>query len=305
MRSRRDEALEQHAHPRRVDLGDAERVANRRIRRRAAALAENLLRPRERDDVVDGEEVRLVAELGDQRKLVLDQLAHVRRDAGGIAPEEPGLGQRAQVRRRRRAGRHDLLGIFVAQLVEREMAASRDRDRLREQSGRINRRKPRPRAQVSLPVGEERETAVGDRLLQPDRGDRVLQRAPGAGMHVDVARGDLRQSGRARQLGAAQESRSIAGAGEELDGDPRAFREGRRDPASMETRVILDFSGARRAGAGSWAKVESDPTFDETSGGTHSASSPLAKAATSSRASADVPFFACRRPRVMSWARLP
>ena len=37
----RDEALEQHAHPRRIDLGDAERVADRRVGRRAAALAED------------------------------------------------------------------------------------------------------------------------------------------------------------------------------------------------------------------------------------------------------------------------
>ena len=73
----RDEALEQHAHPRRIDLGDAERVAHRRIRRRAAALAQDVLAAREGDDVVDGQEVGLVLELGDQRQLVLDQFAHV------------------------------------------------------------------------------------------------------------------------------------------------------------------------------------------------------------------------------------
>ncbi len=78
----RDEALEQHAHPRRVDLGDAERIADRRVGRRAAALAEDALRARERDDVVDGEEVGLVAELRDQRELVLDQLADVAVEPG-------------------------------------------------------------------------------------------------------------------------------------------------------------------------------------------------------------------------------
>ncbi len=40
----RDEALEQQVHARRVDLGDAQAVADRRVGRRAAALAEDALR---------------------------------------------------------------------------------------------------------------------------------------------------------------------------------------------------------------------------------------------------------------------
>ena len=214
-----------------IDFGDAERVADRRVRRRAPALTEDLLRPRERDDVVDGEEVRLVAELGDERELVVDQLADVGRNASRITPDQPGLGQRAQVRRRCLPRRHDLLGILVAQLVQREMAPLGDRDAFREQCRRIDRRESRARAQMPLAVGEEREAAVGDRLLQPDRGDRVLQRASGAGVHVNVARGDLRQSARVRQLVQTREPRPVAGAREELDGDPRAFRKHRRDPA--------------------------------------------------------------------------
>ena len=73
-----DEALEQHAHSGRIDLGDAERVADRRVRRRAAALAEDSLRARECDDVVNGEEIRFVLQFRDQRELVLDQFADVR-----------------------------------------------------------------------------------------------------------------------------------------------------------------------------------------------------------------------------------
>ena len=57
----RDEALEQHAHARGIDFGDAERVADGGVRGRAAALAQDAARARERDDVVDGEEVGLVA----------------------------------------------------------------------------------------------------------------------------------------------------------------------------------------------------------------------------------------------------
>src|SRR6185503_13996241 len=45
-----DEALEQHLASRRVDFGDRERIADSRIRRRSATLAENAARARERDD---------------------------------------------------------------------------------------------------------------------------------------------------------------------------------------------------------------------------------------------------------------
>ena len=62
-----------------IDFGDAERVAHGRVRGRSASLAEDVLAARERDDVLHGEEVRLVGELGEQAELVLDQLADLRR----------------------------------------------------------------------------------------------------------------------------------------------------------------------------------------------------------------------------------
>jgi len=135
----RNEALEQHREPRRIDLGDAERVAHGRIRCGAAALAQDVARARVRDDVLDGKEVRLVAELGDQRELVIDQLAHFGRRGvnRAVAAREARLGEPAQVRRRRGACRHDLFRIFVAELVQREHAALRDGDRLREQRRRV------------------------------------------------------------------------------------------------------------------------------------------------------------------------
>ncbi len=119
-----DEALEQHRHARRIDLGDAQCVADRRVGRRAAALAEDAAAARERDDVVHGEKVGLVGEVGDQREFVVDLRAHVRGHAGGKAPREACVDQPPQVGRRRLAGGHDLLGILVAQLVEREACSA-------------------------------------------------------------------------------------------------------------------------------------------------------------------------------------
>src|SRR6266699_5073770 len=107
----RDEALEQPVHARGVDLGDAERVADGGVRRRAASLAEDFFRARELDHVADGEKERLGFELGDERELVLDQLAYLVRDAVREAPRQSLLGQLAQMARRRFAGGDELLGI--------------------------------------------------------------------------------------------------------------------------------------------------------------------------------------------------
>ena len=245
-----DEALEQHRHARRIDFGDAERVADGRVGRRSAALAEDVLRPRESDDVLDGEEIGLVAKLGDQRQLVLDQLAdvggHMRtaehrvaaqwRVVWGISSREPLLGQFAQMRRGRLARGDDFLGILVAEFVQRKRAALRDRERLREQRRWIDRRQARARPQMPLTIGKERVTALGEGLFHADRGNRVLQRAPGARVHMDIASRDLRQPACLRERSTADEPRAVEGAGEELDGDPSTVRKRCGDPACRRVR---------------------------------------------------------------------
>src|ERR1700733_6391922 len=62
----RDEALEQHGHARRINLGDFQTVANNGVSGRAPPLAEYFLRPGILHDVVHGEEERLEIEFGDQ-----------------------------------------------------------------------------------------------------------------------------------------------------------------------------------------------------------------------------------------------
>ena len=81
----RDEALEQKIEARRIDLGDAEAEADRRIGRRAAALAEDAARAGEAHDVVHGEKIGRVVERGDQRELMRERLARPLRNALGIA----------------------------------------------------------------------------------------------------------------------------------------------------------------------------------------------------------------------------
>ena len=65
-----DEALEDHGADLGADRGDAEGEADHRVRRRAAALAEDALGAGEIDHVADGEEVGRVVQPADQRELV-------------------------------------------------------------------------------------------------------------------------------------------------------------------------------------------------------------------------------------------
>ena len=115
-----DEALEQQVGRRRIDLGDAEAEADRRIGRRAAALAEDVCAAGVADDVVDGEKIGRVVELARSARARGRSTARhcraCRRDsAGGAFPGE----MHERVLRRREACAH-LVGIFVAQFVERE-----------------------------------------------------------------------------------------------------------------------------------------------------------------------------------------
>ena len=79
-------------------------------------------------DVVHGEEIGRVVELGDQHELLPQRVAHLLGDAIWIAPGRALPGQVFQMRLRRLALRHRLVGIFVFQLVEGEGAGVGDLD---------------------------------------------------------------------------------------------------------------------------------------------------------------------------------
>ena len=56
----------------RIDLGDAEAIADGAVGRRAAALAEDVLAAGIGDDVVDGEEIARIVEPGDDREFLVE-----------------------------------------------------------------------------------------------------------------------------------------------------------------------------------------------------------------------------------------
>ena len=165
------------------------------------------------------------------------------RSCSRTAARSPASTSARKWRRGRRARRHQLLGIFVAQFVERERAARGEIERGVGQLARIERGEPRARAQVALAVGEERVAAFGERRAQADGRERVLQRAPGAHVHVHVARRDERQSGGARKRLQRGEARAVAGAREEFGGDPCAAGEDVGEPAAR--RLVRPLRGSR------------------------------------------------------------
>ena len=191
----RDEALEQQVDLRRVDGGDAEAVADGGVGGGAPPLAEDVLLPGEAHDVVHGEEVGRVAELGDEPEFVHQRAADLGRNALGIALPGAGPGQRLQMPLRRGAGGHRLVGILVGQLVEAEAAEAHDLQ------GAGDRRlvapeEPRhlgPALEVALGIGGEPIAGLRHGGALADRGQHVLQGPALARVVVDVVGGDQRR----------------------------------------------------------------------------------------------------------------
>ena len=229
----RDEALEQRRHACRIHLGNAERVAHRGIRRRAAPLAQDALRASKTHHVVHGKEKGFVAQLGDQPQLVLDQRPHLRRHSAGEALDETFRRELRQPAGRGLALRHQLLGILVAQLVEGERAALCDCQGFRQQLRRVELRQAHARAQVPLGVRVQRPPAALERRAEPDRGERVLQPPARAQVHVHIARGDQGQPAGPRQLAQRVEPGTVVRTAVQLGGNPGPPREMRGEPVPV------------------------------------------------------------------------
>jgi hypothetical protein len=124
----RHEALEQEVVRGRIDRGDAQPVADSGVGGAAAALAEDVLRAREPDDRMDGQEIGSVVQLLDRPQLVSQRLHDIIRQPLGVAPSGALPGQLLQRLLRRERRISALFWIPVGQLVEREAAALDDLD---------------------------------------------------------------------------------------------------------------------------------------------------------------------------------
>jgi hypothetical protein len=182
---------------------------------------------------VHGEEVGLVAEIGDQRELVLDLIPELRADAIGPASADTLLGQRAQIPARGHARRHELLGILVAELFEGEVATRGDVDALLEELPGIEPGEALAAAETPFTVGIQIQARVRDGAAEADGAQGILQHSPRAAVHVHVPG---RREGQARprsQTPAGRETRPVVPAAEALHGEPRPGRKTLRHPAGL------------------------------------------------------------------------
>ena len=116
-----EKALEEQVHSNRIDGGDAERVADHAVGRRAAPLHQNALAPAELHDVPDDEEVAGESELGDERQLALCLLLCAGKELvivlGQIAVANAFLGALFEERLHRLAFGHGIVGKAVAEIA--------------------------------------------------------------------------------------------------------------------------------------------------------------------------------------------
>ena len=174
-----------------IDRSDAEAIAHGGIGGRAAALAKDAQLARLPDDFVHGQEVGRDLLLIDQREFVPDRLGNVGRNAVGIAPRRAFPGEAHELVLWSLAA-FVLDRVLVGELIEREMAASRDLLRALD-GARMAMEQPRHLLrllEMALGTGEAAEAQSVDGAAQTNGRHHVVQRPPLGHVIVHVVGGD-------------------------------------------------------------------------------------------------------------------
>ncbi len=208
----RDEALEQQVVQGGVDLGDAEAEAQGRVRRRSPALAQDAARAGEAHDVVHGQEVGRVVHLPHEIEFVGDGRRDVPGNAVGVGARwvatARAFGSEGGERLLRRGkALAQLLGIVVAEFVEREGEAGREAQGLGHGLGRFGEQPAHLGRRLQVALGVERQLAAGalQRDAVADAGDDVEQRRSRGIVHGDVVGGEHRHAEPVGELAAAEQ----------------------------------------------------------------------------------------------------
>ena len=194
----RNKALEQQRHLHRRHLGDEQAVTHHRVGGGAAALAENIALAGEAHDVVHGEKVVLVLEFADQFQLGIDTPLHLHRYARRPPGGGAGGHQRVQVTAGALALGHYLLGVFVAQLIQAEIAQAGNVQALVKQGRRVQALQGGKLTQVPLAVTQAPATELLDAGVVLQRREHVVQRFARCNMHAHIAAGHQRNGQRLR-----------------------------------------------------------------------------------------------------------
>ena len=170
-----DEAFEQQAAFGRVHLGDTQGVAHGRIGRAATALAQDALAAGETHRVVHRQKVLGEAHLGDQGQFFVHLGLYRVRGALGIAFTQSSLGELPEPGIGRLADRHDLVGVFVGQLVQTEGAPRHHVLGGLQQCCGVALSQAHPAAQVAFGMPLQAQAALGHRLPRADGRQHVQQ----------------------------------------------------------------------------------------------------------------------------------
>ena len=189
-----NEPFHEHFHARRIDFGDAQAEADGRIGRRAASLAEDAPAAGKPDDIVNGQEIGLVAKLADELQFVFDEPLNPGRRSVRPTPAHALFGEIAQMTGGRGPLRNQFAGILITQFVQGEIDALGDRERLLQQAPGVDPGQFLDGPQEALAVGIKPEAHLLQRLPAANGGERILQPPALSAVHVDVAAGEHRQS---------------------------------------------------------------------------------------------------------------
>ena len=236
-----DEAFEEQGNLVRRHLGDAQAVADHRVGRRAAALAEDPPFPGKAHHVVHGEEVVLVVQLLDQGQLVLDACALLLRHAIGPASPAARFDQSTQVTAGGFPWRHHLFRVLIAQLVQAEMAAGGDFHAGLQQLRRVQAPQTGQGAQVLLAVDQPPPPQACHTGVVAQGGKHIVQGLAAGHVHLHITAGDHGQLQRPGQSLQGQVAFHLAPgqAVGDPQPDPARAQPGQLPPVAPRRLVIL------------------------------------------------------------------
>ena len=195
-----------------INGGNAKHVANRRIRRRTAPLAQNAARAGEANNLMHCQEIRRIAKITDQAHFMGDARSNgirhlhrpARRDSFGHARFQALLCGEARVQH--------FIRVFVTQMIQRKAARCRQHVKACLQSIRIAREKPRHFGggfQMAFRIGFRRLAQGIDAAAQAN-GAQHIRKAPSRWCVItNVVGGEQPCPGRFRQRRMAREFRRV------------------------------------------------------------------------------------------------
>ena len=198
----------------RIDRGDLEQIADQRIGRRAAPLAQDrrFARAREANDVVHGQEIMRIFLFADQRQFLVQQRADAFGDTIVETVERFLPDEMFEPVLRVPARRHGFVRVFVGEVVEREIDP---RHQPRAFDDRFGPGGEQPchlvgRFQVALGVGGEAATGALYGHAFVDAGNDIVERADSRIGIEGIAGGDQRYACAGGKLRQSQHAAPVA-----------------------------------------------------------------------------------------------